>query len=65
MGKDAGFQISSRLTCGDLKSENQVYHLAIINIRWMSSPQNWSKMIQNTVFTAHEGTVILSTKKYI
>ena len=65
MGKDVGFHISSRLNGSDLKSENQAYHLAMINIRWMSRPQNWSTMIQNTVYTAHEGTVILSTKKYI
>lgn len=65
MGKDAGFHISSRLTGGDLKSENQVYHLAIINIRWMSRPQNWSKMIQNTAFTAHKGTMNRSAKNCI
>ena len=65
MGKDPGFHIASRLTGGDLKSENQVYHLAIINIRWMSRPQNWSKIIQNTVFTAHKDTENRSTKKYI
>lgn len=65
MGKDVGFHISSRLNGSDLKSENQVSHLPIINIRSMSRPQNRSKMIQNKVFPAHEGTVILSTKKYI
>ena len=31
----------------------------------MSRPQNWSKMIQNMVYMAHEGTVILSTKNRI
>ena len=62
MGKDVGFHISSRLNGSDLKSENQAYHLAMINIRWMSRPQNWSKMIQNTVFMAHKDTANLSTK---
>lgn len=38
MGKDAGFQISSRLTGGDLKSENQVFHFAIIFIDVLMSP---------------------------
>ena len=46
MGKDVGFHISSRLIGSDLKSENQAYHLAMINIRWMSRPQNWSTMIK-------------------
>ena len=31
-------------------------------IRSMSRPQNWSKMIQNTLLTAHTDTAILSTK---
>lgn len=30
MGKDVGFHVSFRLTGGDLKSENQLSHLAII-----------------------------------
>ena len=33
MGNDAVFHISSKLTGGELKLENQVYHLAIINLR--------------------------------
>ena len=40
MGKDVGFHISSRLNGSDLKSENQAYRLAMINIRWMSRPQS-------------------------
>ena len=31
----------------------------------MPRPQNWSKMIQNTVFMAHKDTVNLSTKNLI
>lgn len=62
MGKDVGFYISSRLNGSDLKSENQVSHLPIINIWSMSRPQNRSKMIQNTVFMAHKDTANLSTK---
>ena len=65
MGKDAGFYISSRLNGSDLKSENQVSHLPIINIRSMSRPQNWSKMTQKTVFMAHKDTANLSTKNHI
>ena len=65
MGKDIGFYIVSRKSVGDLKSENQVSSLAIYNIRSMSRPQNWSKMIQNTMFMAHTDTAILSTKNHI
>ena len=39
-----------------------MYYLAIYNIRSMSRPQNWLKMIQNTMFMAHTDTAILSTK---
>jgi len=65
MGKDVGFYMVSRKTGSDLKSENLVSCLANILIRWMSRPQNWSKVIKNTMFTAYEGTVILSTKRNI
>ena len=65
MGKDIGFYIVSRKSVGDLKSENQVSSLAIYNIRSMSRPQNWLKMIQNTMFMAHTDTAILSTKNHI
>ena len=65
MGKDVGFHISSRLNGSDLKSENQVSHLPIINIRSMSRPQNWSKMTQKTVFMAQTCTANLSTKIFI
>ena len=65
MGKDIGFHIVFRKSGEDSKSENQVSCLANILIRWMSRPQNWSKVILNMMFTAHEGTVILSTKKSI
>jgi len=56
-----GYQKSGDLSC--LKS--LVYYLAIYNIRSMSRPQNWSKMIQNTMFMAHTDTAILSTKNHI
>ena len=65
MEKDAGFHISSRLTGSDLKSESLMCYLTIYNIRWMSRPQNWSKMIQNTVLTAHKDTMNRSAKNCI
>ena len=65
MGKDIGFHIVSRKSGGDSKSENLVSCLAKYRSRWMSRPQNWSKMMQNMVFTAHEGIVIPSTKNSI
>ena len=65
MGKDVGFYMVSRKTGSDLKSENLVSCLANILIRWMSRPQNWSKMMQNSMFTALEDIVILSTKNSI
>ena len=56
-----GYQKAGDLSC----LKNLVYYLAIYNIRSMSRPQNWSKMIENTMFMAHTDTAILSTKNHI
>ena len=53
-----GYHKSGDLSC----LKNLTYYLAKYMIRLMSRPQNWSKMIQNTVFMAHKDTANLSTK---
>jgi hypothetical protein len=45
--------------------DNLAYSLDLYNIRLMSRSQNWSMMKQKMVFSAHEGTVNLSTKNLI
>ena len=65
MGKDAGFYmvIRKQVTTNVCK----IWCITSLKyiIRWMSRPQNWSKMIQNTMFMAHMDTTNLSTKTCI
>ena len=65
MGKDAGFYMVIRMQV--TTRVWKIWHNTslIYMIRWMSRAQNWSRMIQNTVFMAHKDTANLSTKTCI
>ena len=62
MGKDVGFYMVIRKQLTFCVCKIWCITPLKYKIRWMSRPQNWLKMIQNMVFTAHEGTANLSTK---
>ncbi len=63
MGKNVGFYVSSRLTGIDLKSENQVSHLAIIYIKVDIQISKLVNNDTNMAKMAHKCTVDLSTKR--
>ena len=65
MGKDAGFNMVIRKQVTFCVCKIWCITSLKYIIRWMSRPQNWSKMIQNTLLTAHKDTANLSTKTCI
>lgn len=65
MGKDVGFYMVIRKQVTFCVCKIRCITSLKYKIRWMSRPQNWSKMIQNIMFMAHTDTAILSTKNHI
>ena len=65
MGKDVSFYMVIRMQV--TTRVWKIWHITSLTymIRWMSRVQNWSRMIQNTVFMTHKDTANLSTKTCI
>ena len=64
-GEGCQFLHGYQKACDHSCLETLTYYLANIYNKVMSRPQNWSRMIQNTVFMAHKDTANLSTKTCI